>query len=191
MAKDNRERKKKLMSISIIFIMVVSTLGVMLFGFSSSDSGLDYNGFKFLQSGNNFVLKLDGTQYKFYFHPTQLDSISFNDSARIGGAKIVGITYDPSSPFKQELAIAQYGLGKVLEEKGAIVVYGFTNNGGYDVPMITCSNSSLETPVIYFEEGNQTQLSFNEGCLKATSYQGWEFIALSERVQYSVLGVIN
>jgi flagellar basal body-associated protein FliL len=193
MKDDNREKKKKLISIFIIAVMVLSTLGVVIFGFTDSGQNSDYGGIGFKQANQKWSAKINGISYQFNLHPTQLDSlnVSSNVMSMLKNAQVVGITYDPESALKQEMALAQYELSSVLQQNGKLVVNGFTKKTSFKVPVITCGNSSVETPILIMEDGNSTHIRSDSSCIILEAGQDGEFIALSERLQYGFLDVIK
>lgn len=189
MAKDNR-KLKVFMGVFIILLMVVSTLGVIFYGYAGNTASTDYNGFGFTPKNQQWESKIEGKKYLFSYHPSQLDALNMSADMinAVKNSKAVAISYNPKSASKNELATAQYELSTLLPKP---IINSFTENIGTQVPTYTCSNATSDIVVVIFEESNVNDISMDSNCIKFKAIQPFDFLAYGDRLAYGVLGVIK
>ena len=180
------DKKKAFLGIFIAAIMVLSVFGFVLS--YSAGSSINYNKHKFTIIDNQYTTKIDGQEYRFNYHPLDLESLQVNQEFL--GHPTYTITFDPNTTEPEYVELARYNLAEMLTKKGIAAQQGTTKKAdGYTLPIITCEQD--KGPTIIFENGNTTGFEQEGSCLYAKAETNTDFIRLSERIQYGILGVIN
>jgi len=189
------KKRKRLISLFIVAVMVMSAAGFMI-DYAFKDK-LEYNGFKFTQEQNGFVTSLAGKKIAFNYYPTQLESLNISSGAMeaIKSAKMIGVSYDPSSYLVESMAQLQYYLDTSLPELFDIFVQkGLTNNTGYDIPELGCENATAATPIIVFAEAGENETEkvlYENNCLTFKANSEQELVMQTERIVYGLAGIIR
>jgi hypothetical protein len=190
-----QKKRKKLISLFIVVVMVMSAAGFMMdYAFKEK---LIYNSFKFDQTEQGFMTKLNGNKIAFNYYPTQLESINISSEAmnEMKQAKMIGVSYDPSSYFVETMAQLQYYLDTTLPNLfGIFVQKGLTNSTGYEMEELTCANATIASPMIVFLEAgaNETSaFSYKNGCLTFKASTEQELVMQTERLVYGISGIMN
>ena len=138
----------------IVFIMIGTSFSFILFGFSPSSEIVKYNGINFVKSPsqNIWVARINGKDAAFSFLPDEVKDIeSAGDlAAKLQNKLEIDATYDLNSTNKEAIALAQHQLGLTLNAYNVYFRKGFTANNTFSLPIITCSDSTANVPVIYF-----------------------------------------
>ena len=190
-----KKKRKTLISLFIVIVMVMSAAGFMMdYAFKEK---LAYNGYKFDQTEQGFVTKLNGNKIAFNYYPTQLESINISSEAmnEIKQAKMIGVSYDASSYLVETMAQLQYYLDTSLPELfGIFVQKGLINNASYDIAELTCANATAASPVIVFLETGEnetSEFSYKNSCLTFKASNEQELVMQTERLVYGISGIIN
>ncbi|MEM2121208.1 MAG: hypothetical protein QXU20_00930 [Candidatus Woesearchaeota archaeon] len=194
-----KRRKTNLVTALLLaFLMITSIAGYM-----SNRNPLNvvrYNKFVFRQEqdmyGNfKWYSKINGKTLIFDYNPKQVESINVSPVIRdrILSSNYVILTFEPSDRFTMNyFDRARYDFGSVLYERGINVASAIANTSDdYDLPIITCTNSTQQIPVIYMFKGNKTEIRMENDCIVLECFENYEILALKDRLLYSVLGVIN
>lgn len=189
--KDKGFRAELIMPLFIVIIMVMSVFGYM---WSSSRTKLDYNGHKFYQlEDGRFMLSLEGKRIAFSYYPSELEWI--NASSGIGSllsAPIVYITSEYNSTLSETFAEVKFSLAQMIQDhRGAYAQNAFTEPTEYSLPVITCMNSTPNTPVIFVERANATEIVIENSCVVMRGRNRQELVRAYERIVYSILGVMD
>ena len=190
-----QKKRKKMISLFIVVVMVMSAAGFMIdYAFKEK---LEYNGFKFENTEQGFVTKLNGNKIAFNYYPTQLESINISSEAMNGikSAKMIGVSYDPNSYLVETMAQLQYYLDMSLPELfGIFVQKGLTNNIGYEMAELTCENATAASPVIVFLETGENEtsdFSYENSCLTFKASTEQELVMQTERLVYGISGIMQ
>ena len=193
--KQNRERKKWWLILLIVFIMIGTSFSFIFFGFSTSSEIVKYKGIKFSRnpSQNIWVAGINGKDAAFSFLPDEVKDIASagNLAARLQNKLEIDATYDLNSTNKEAIALAQHQLGLTLNAYNIYVRKGFTANNTFSLPVITCSDSTANVPVIYFRHGNSTKIDNGNSCIIAEAKSNADFIRVKDRLLYAILGVLE
>ena len=193
--KVKKEKRNWGVIIFLIVIMIGTSFGFILNGFSPASDKKKYNGFTFsLEPRENiWTSKINGREAAFSFLPTEVENVPAPGDLqqRLQGRYEIDSTSDFSSRFNQSIALAQHQMGLTLGVYDIYVRKGFTKNSSFDLPIITCDGSTQNVPVIYFRQGNSTGISLNQSCIIAEAASNAEFIRVKDRLLYSALGVIR
>ena len=197
MAKKEKKSSKTLwMSIFISAIMVLSVIGFMS---NSDDSNpdLDYNNFSFsITEDNRWVLNIkspEKQQIMFYNHPSEVDYINLSSeaSSMLAGAKVIYATSDPDDIFKEEISLTEFEIKDLMGKRGVYFESFFTKDNQFSKPVVTCRNSTYYAPVLYFKQGNETRISYENNCIMLESESEYGIMKLRDRILYAFLGVIR
>jgi DNA/RNA endonuclease YhcR with UshA esterase domain len=138
---------------------------------------------------------LNNKKIGFIHHPEEVDFINVSSDimVQLKNIKMIYFTSDPVNPFKAEIAQVEYQLGRVMDEEFNIyAIAGFTDDTIFPNQLkITCENATQTTPVILFEEANQTIIDRRDGCIIAGSESGENFGRIRDRILYGMYGVIE
>ncbi|MGM5485180.1 MAG: hypothetical protein ACQEP1_04900 [Nanobdellota archaeon] len=190
----SKEEKRKRTSrmffgIFTIIVMVGGGVGIFANNMGNNNEETGYNDFSFTRTREGWITEIDGREMAFTSHPLELERYNVSDDVAdtIRGSKGVILTNDPSSRLRNDIARAQQNLKK----KTAINMRNaFNTESEYDVPVIGCANSTEEVPVIVFEQGNSSEIT-KDDCIHVRSATASDFMRLSERIVYELLGVMG
>ena len=182
-----KNTKTILVSIFLAFIMVTSIIG-FYFGTQGSATTIRYNGITFTQELNGWNAKIDGQQYRFSYVPQDVEGLPFPEMA-LNGAVQIGLTTDINATTKEDIAIAMFELQTILTQAGIYVAQGFTTNDTL-LPKITCADSTSTVPVIYYQYGEETNVTKEGNCVAISSYQPYFYLSYSDLIAYKALGVL-
>ena len=179
--------------IFLILILVGLSVGSLFYGFAPSSEKVKYNGITFTASGQIWTAKINGAEAAFSFLPTDVENIEIkNDfSAVLSGKYEIDATSEVNSTGKEAIALAEHQMGLTLGAYNIFLRNGFIANNSFNFPIITCSNASQYTPVIYFRYSNSTSISVQNNCVIAEAPSSTEFIRVKDRLLYGILGVMK
>lgn len=193
--KEKKEKKNWWLILFIAFIMIGTSFSFIFFGFSPSNEVVKYNGIKFVKnpSQNIWIAKINGKEAAFSFLPDEVKNIKStgNLAARLQNKLEIDATYDLNSTYNQSIALAHHQMGLTLANYNIFVRKGFTTNNSFSLPIITCNDSTLNVPVIYFMHGNSTKIDAENSCIIAEAKSNADFIMVKDRLVYGILGVLQ
>jgi hypothetical protein len=162
-------KPKVLVSLFLAGIMVFSILGFMM-SYQMEDNTIEreYNGHKFTQLYDGIQTEINDQKISLNYFPEQLESINISSAVKVvlASSEVIAITYDGDSEYKEFFAEQQFELNNKLEKIDKYVMPGIIDNT--DVEQITqldCSNATSSVPVILFQEGLSTNITFNNNCV--------------------------
>ena len=82
-------------------------------------------------------------------------------------------------------------MGLTLSQYNIYLRKGFTTNNSFSLPVITCRDSTLMVPVIYFRNGNTTNIHLEDDCIIAEAGSDADFIKVKDRLIYGMLEVMR
>lgn len=174
----------------LVLLMVMSMLGVMLYGGESSDA-LEYNGQKFTLSENILLTDINGQQEMFFVMPQQVTQINKPvDFAQSLQTQKIILTFNPNSnpgdlPY---LDLIRQDFTRNFKSQ---VISGVTEQSDvYQIPVITCNDSTPEIPVIEFRNSLNLSIEKEGNCL---IYNGnlADFLKLRDLTIYTYHGIIT
>ena len=170
--------------------MTMSVLGYMI-GKDSEDS-LKYNDFKFFIVGNMYKTEVNGNSIYFNYNPLQIESIEIEDSIieKLKNSVQIDTTSGVNSSYKESIALAQFELVNYLSSNNQFLRTGFTTENEFNLPVITCLDSSESVPVLMFEKSNETKIYSEGNCIILNARSENDFLALKDRILYGVFGII-
>ena len=191
--KEKKEKRRWGLILFIVIIMLGTTFSFVYYGFSGVDETVKYNGIKFVKFPDRWEANINGATAAFTFLPGEVENVFVPDgfSARMQDKLEIDATYDANSTFRESIALAQHQMGLTLEQYNIFVRKGFTANNSFNLPVITCNDSTANVPVVYFRHGNSTGIHLEKDCIIAEAQSNTDFIKAKDRLLYGILGVIK
>ena len=191
--KEKKEKKKYGLMVFIVFIMIGTTFSFVFFGFSPAEDKVRYNGITFTNINRVWIAKINGQEAAFSFLPAEVENVfAFDGFSKMLQDKYeIDATSDANSTFKESIALAQHQMGLTLDAYNIYLRKGFTTNTTFNLPIIKCTNATLNVPVVYFRNGNSTNIHLENNCIIAEASTNADFIKAKDRVLYGILGVIK
>jgi len=157
------------------------------------DEKAKYNGITFTRFTDRWEAKINGKNAAFSFLPSEVENInmSYDIPQRLQNKFEIDSTYDLNSTSKEQIALAQHQMGLTLATYNIFMRKGFTANNTFNLPIITCKDSTLNVPVVYFRHGNATNIKVDNNCIIAEASSNADFIRAKDRLLYGMLGVIK
>ncbi len=183
--------KKKWMGLFIAFIMVFSIFGFIIdFAVQPTTKKLKYDDFKFTLVNNQYIAKINGKEHVFVFFPKDLEYITVLDDVKsLLSQPVLTVTYDPGSDMAGNLAEAQYYFEVQLDNK--VIERALTNNEGTKLSQKSCSDASESQPVIELRKGDVSSIKAENSCIIVTALDAYDLYQNTERIIYTVLGVMS
>jgi len=192
MKRKNVKRTQQIfLAVFIAMIMTTSILG-FLWGQESGEQ-LKYKNKVFTRQQEVWVTEVNGLKKSFYHFPSQVEDIPVDANAisTIKNTPMVYMTYDPNQTAVNYIA---QGIFDLNEEFSAINIYSvnaLTKENKFNSPIITCLNATANTPVVYFEQTNQTRISFDNNCIVVEAKTGLDFLRARDRILYAISGILE
>jgi hypothetical protein len=184
--------RKKIYSLFILFIMVGSIFAVIFYGFASGGATQRYNGFKFSYRGDHWEAKVEGKQAAFLYLPNEVEYISLPEDvkAKLKSAAQFDVTSAANDSNGQAIALAQYQMDLTLRNFNVFIRSGFTGNNSFGKQIITCKDATQFVPVVYFSQGNKTDVHLEGNCIVAELAGQADALRVKDRIVYSILEII-
>ena len=191
--KDKAEKKRWGLIFFIVLIMVGTSFSFVFYGFSGDSEKVKYNGATFVKFPDRWEAKINGRQAAFTFLPSEVENIvALDDSFRtLQGKPEIDVTYDLNSTYKESIALAQHQMELTLSAYDVYVGKGFTANNTFNKPIIRCADATFNVPVVYFRQGNTTNIHDENNCIIAEASANADFIKVKDRLLYGILGVMK
>ena len=191
--KERTPKKKLGLILFLVIIMIGTSFSFVFYGFTPSVEKVKYNGLSFSSNGQIWTAKINGQEAAFSFLPADVQDISVKDdfSKILSGKYEIELTSEVNSTNKEYIALAEHQMGLTLGSYNIFISKGFTANNSFGLPIISCSNATQYTPVIYFRNGNSTSISVQNNCVVAEASSNTDFIRVKDRLLYGVLGVMS
>jgi hypothetical protein len=189
------ERRKKLMVGFMAFVLISSIFGVIFFGFHTGGvtTSLKYDDFKFYRKGNVWSTFIDKREALFSFYPTDVEFV-FTELGVVDKLKNkvqIDVTLDVNDTHLQSIALAQFQMKSTLGNFNVFIREGATDTNEFNLPIINCEYATQSVPVIYFKEGNFTEIKSEGNCVIVEANNPNDFIRAKDRIVYGILGVMS
>ena len=191
--KEKKEKKRWGLIFFIILIMVGTSVSFVFFGFQPQNDIVKYNGVRLVNQNNIWIAKINGKEAAFSFLPSEVESVAASKdfSQKLKDKLEIDVTYDLNSTHKEAIALAQHQMWLTLAQYNIYARKGFTANNTFNLPVITCNGSSVNVPVVYFRQGNSTNINLEDNCIIAEAPSNEGFIKVKDRLLYGILGVMK
>jgi len=185
------DKQKVAVSLFILFIMVFSVFGLVLYYTVPPTPPLEYNGFKFTVLQSGFKSKIGGVDRQFLFFPQDIEYVSLSDDVKSAlNQPVWTVAYNPQDVRNSTLGEAQYYLEFHLSDK-KIIERALTNVTDESLPQKSCADATESQPVILIEFANETGVFMKNNCVKISSISDMDLFRSVERIIYHVLGVMK
>ena len=186
--KSNSKKWFVIIVIAIIVLMVGSSL---LIGLDSDNpSQLKYNDHRFTYKNNQWTTVINNYEVNFYYHPSELDYINLTNPENFN-VPLIYVSFDPNET-NEYIDLSRLKLDLAGQLTNTYFSHGLTKlSEDYDLPQITCQNATPYTPVITYQKSNETSISYKNNCYTLNAQSNIDFLKLTERIIYQILGVIN
>jgi len=191
--KQQKDRKKLIVTIFIIFIMVSSTLGFIL-GFSNNSDNQqtrEYNGFEFVQhTSGRWITNIGNNQVALINYPEDIEEVSFPSFLslnELNSANKVYLTYNHGEPINLVLSELQF-LTPYLN-KPLIQACTEDMEGCESLPLKTCDDATKTEKVIQLSLSNKTDsINYYDNCI---FLEGENLLKPIDRLIWTLLGVMK
>jgi hypothetical protein len=185
------DKQKVAVSLFILFIMIFSAFGLVLYYATPPNPPLEYNGFKFTVLPSGFKSKIDGVDRQFLFFPQDIEYVSLSDEVKSAlNRPVWTVAYNPQDVRNSTLGEAQYYLEFHLSDKKTIE-RALTNVTTESLPQKSCADATEAQPVVLIEFANETGVFVDNNCVRISSLSDLDLVRSVERVVYHVLGVMK
>jgi len=188
-------RRKKIMVGFMALVLISSIFGVIFFGFQQGGvtTSLKYNDFKFYNKGNTWSTFIDKREALFSFYPTDVEFVftELGIMDKLRNRVQIDVTLDINGTYLQSIALAHFQMKSTLGNFNIFVREGATSINKFNLPIINCEFATQSVPVIYFKEGNFTEIKSEGNCIIVEASSPNDFIRAKDRIVYGILGVIN
>ncbi|MFC1801051.1 hypothetical protein ACFLZB_01160 [Nanoarchaeota archaeon] len=188
--KKKKSRKPVYFAIFIIALMIFSGFAIVASNMSERKQ-FDYNGFEFQSARNLWATEINDQPLISHFHPSELEDINTPNLELLKSPQIY-ISFDPE--IKSEyLDLSRLKLSDFsFKFLNTYPVNGITQESDdYQLPVITCQNATSSTPVVIYQENNQSEINLQDHCLYIKVQEEEDFLKMTERIIYTLAGVIN
>ena len=192
--KDNGFNAKIALPLFVVFILVTSMFGYM---WGSSKTRVDYGSFAFYQSEDgSYILKYGSARISFNNFPANLEWINATEGiGAVFSTPMFYVSSDPESSQAEAIAGISFSLGRLMGEVSNIYVQNsFISEGEHVLPVITCSNATIFTPVVLVENSNSTgptEIVKQGSCIILSAKNRQEMYMAYERLVYIIMGVME
>lgn len=171
-----REKRKKIfMGAFLSVLMVASGFGIVLSGLQGYTNAISDKDLSFNIEDNQYVTKLDGEERSFYYLPSSVEYIA-NEHTHLKtfmqDAQLLIITFDPNAdPLNLQLMdLIRFDLMQTIPNP-PIVQAVTTPSQTYNLPVVSCENATIQSPIIQIIEGAQASIQTNNFCMQISGNQ--------------------
>ena len=158
-------------------------------------SQFKYKDLKFTQDTTygGWSTTISKKQLRFDYFPSDVELIELSPEivSFVSGKPEIDVTSSLNDTFAEDIALAEYNMGLVLNKLDLYFRYGFTANNTFNLPIITCEDATYSTPVIYFMQSNETKITIQGNCIIAEARNNIDILRLKDRLLYSIIGIIG
>ncbi len=175
--------------------MVGSTVGFII-GFNSdgiAGNSIRVNGVKLNVVPGGYEATIKGATIAFTYSPSAANRTIIPAQAfdRLISGGFVYLTSDPNSSSAQDIALTQFQIAEMLRNEFNVQSQVAFDKPLQNFPVVTCENASQYVPVIVFKDSNETNASYQNGCLVLTAQNSAAYIELRDRVAYGIFGILR
>ncbi len=194
-----KEKTKKIINTTFLLLFVGSIIigfsigGVVNLGDSSSNVQ-KYGSLKFTKKGNLWSTYINNKEAQFIYYPTDVTDLVLDGEtiSLLTNKYEIDATSGFNDTLKESIAYSEYELGNMMKfHFSSYLRAGYTENNTYNMPIITCNQSSQIVPVIYFVYGNETKITREGTCIIANAKSSNDMIRIKDRLLYAMLGILK
>lgn len=190
MRKKKSAGKKWLVAL-VLFSIILMIGSSLIIGLNNNQSSnYNYNNFKFTYQNRQWKTVINNYQLEFYHHPTEVDYLNISNPEKLN-SPLIYLTFNPNQT-NEYLELSRLKLDLTAQLTQTYFSHGNTQpSEEYNFPIITCQNATPYAPVIFYQKSNHTSISFNNNCYILNAQTKSDYLKLTERIIYQILGVIN
>ena len=190
MRKEKKSRWGAFLVIFIAFIMISSVIGFL---YSGETDTFKYKDLKFKRTQTEWYTTINDQKLTFNYFPSEVEQIELSEEITtiLLNKPEIDTTSDLNDTFSEEIALAQYNFALTSSNLNIYIRRGFTTNNTFNLPIITCEDSTFAVPIIHFKQSNQTKISMNNSCIIAEARNNIDILRTKDRLLYSILGIIR
>ena len=171
----------------ILLIMILSIFAVGFGGDSVSETNkLEYKGYNFVNREGIWTININSVKHNFEYSPNDVETVSSINFKNINFPVKTYLIFNPDEFSENSLELAR--IRQFLFYKGistSLACIKEQNCG--DLPIVDCNTYEN---VIYFKNGETTQIYLNNKCIVLESVPGNE-VKIINRFMYDLLGIIS
>ena len=187
--KDNSKMWSVGMSVFIAILMVLSVFGVLIGSYTNE---IRYGKHKFARTDIGYETKLDGKMVQFYTLPPETFYLNFSNEtrAKLFTAPFIVTTFNPNIA-NQSISAIELARFDLLNEIGNLKVYNAVSEYSEqyaNVPLVTCENASIATPLIIFNVSDRLEVIDTGACVYFNGKAN-DFLKIRDLMLYAYYGV--
>ncbi|MEA2037983.1 MAG: hypothetical protein U9O94_10840 [Nanoarchaeota archaeon] len=188
-----KEKQSKWGIFLVAFIALVMISSVIGFLYGGETNQFKYGDIKFIRTVDGWQTSVNNKRVTFDYFPGDLEYIEMDPAITmlLANKPEVDLTSNTEDLFLEDIALAQYNMNLVLNNLNVYVRMGFDTNNSFDLPIITCEDSSMAVPVIYFKRSNQTNITLEDSCVIVEASNSNDVLRIKDRLLYSMIGIIG
>jgi hypothetical protein len=201
--RDKKQKRIRLIAGFVVLIFLLSTFAaVVLYG--PDDNGFDQERFTLTLSNGDyeFTRRIDnfGNPYYYvtsprgafttYYVPGYVGSVQIEDEAAelLRGSPILYLTFNPEDESVSYFDFLRFELVRNSPGDRYIIEAVTEPSSTYAFPQITCLNATSETPVVFLNSGNTTNITVQDYCIDFT-FAEYDIWRVRDLLVYSLWGV--
>lgn len=191
---------KTLISLIFILIMVFGTAGYAILSRprEAEENVVSYDGFKFFRTAGGWKTTIEVGKGKYeiftYHLPDEVENISINGSFSLqdftNKALYVVISNENDAAISSELITALQPFLKRYQfacpKEKANESFCIEN----DLPLKSCEDAGFDKVIVMLEKGNETEISFENGCLRIKGKDNSELIKACEKAIFVIFRIL-
>lgn len=187
-----QNKKRFIIASFIIFILISSTLGLIIGGYgnSSGSSSYDYNGYKFRATNNGYITHIGNTPFGLSYDPRSLGGISL-DSVSLGDLNSADKVYLSFNPNEVQGSIVSEFHSSITPflRIPLVVVCSEDVEGCENLPIKTCEDAKENQKVIMILEDDNIGSDYDGKCLVIKGSRD-SLLRVVDGVIWKLLGVM-
>jgi len=192
-----KEKTKRIINITFLLLFVGSLIiGFSFPGFVSlgGEEKQRFGRFTFVRQGVQWSTYINNKQALFDYLPgdvLDIQPLTEHIVTLILGRYEIDTTSGVNDTYREAISYSQYELANMMNfHYGTYVRIGMSANNSFNLPVITCNESTDILPVLYLRESNQTSIYTIGNCLIGEASSAQDIVRVKDRLLYSLLGII-
>lgn len=195
--KKNKQKTNMLWVLFIAIMFVISSFGVITTSNNPNQNQFKYKDHEFTYTSNSMITTtIDNQILEFYIEPFYVEDYLIDPDFinNINNADFIYISTQANFELPEMMnaaGLASFDLINDLLKLGKLSVNAMSEENPYDLPVISCENSSEKNPVILLKSDNETKITREGYCLILSSNSPQGFLILRDAVAYRLFNITN
>ncbi len=172
------EKRNRIIIGVVLSLFMLSSLGsvILYYGNSDSDSNkftldLSNGKYQFVRKQDNsgnlyYEVSSDNTKFNVFYAPEQLTlDINKDILDQIKDTYFFYLTFNPEEPDLTYVDYLRFDLRNNIPKTKYFQDAILKESETYNLPIVTCENATLQTPVIVLKQGNSTNVTEADNCI--------------------------